>query len=341
MKYKLSATLAAIALTGVTHNVYAEGKLNLVCSATVDVCESLAKGFSEKADVDVNMVRLSSGEVFARVRAEARNPKLDIWWGGTGEPHLQAAELSLTEPYKSKHLPELHDWAVSQAKSANYRTVGVYSGVLGIAYNTELLAKKGIEPPKCWEDLLNPKLEGEIQVANPNSSGTAYSVLATLSQLMGENEAYLYLMKMNENVSQYTKSGSAPVKSAARGENAVAIVYLHDAIKQSVKGFPIETVAPCEGTGYEIGSMSIVKGARNAENARLFYDWVLTPDAQSRLKDVGSYQLPSNKSSTIPEKAPRLEETKLIDFDFVTYGSSETRIRLLKRWDAEVGVLAK
>ncbi len=66
--------------------------------------------------------------------------------------------------------------------------MGVYSGVLGIAYNSQLLASKGVEPPKCWADLLDPAYVGEIQVANPNSSGTAYSVLATLSQLLGEDE---------------------------------------------------------------------------------------------------------------------------------------------------------
>ena len=341
MRFKLHTALVTAALAGVASAASAEGKLNFVCSATVDVCESLATGFSEHADVDVNMVRLSSGETFARIRAEARNPKLDVWWGGTGEPHLQAAELDLTEAYTSELMPELHDWAQSQAASADNKTVGVYSGVLGIAYNTELLKSKGVEAPKCWADLLNPAYAGEIQVANPNSSGTAYSVLATLSQLLGEDEAFDFLLKMNENVSQYTKSGSAPVKSAARGENAIAIVYLHDAIKQAVQGFPIETVAPCEGTGYEIGSMSLVKGARNADNARAFYDWVLTPDAQSRLADVGSYQLPSNVNSEIPEKAPRLEETKLIDFDFVKYGTSETRVRLLSRWDQEIGAVAK
>ncbi len=341
MNCKLSTVLAAGLMFGAAGTASADGKLNLVCSATVDVCESLANGFSEHADVDVNMVRLSSGETFARIRAEARNPKLDIWWGGTGEPHLQAAELGITEPYTSELLPQLHNWAQSQATSADNKTVGVYSGVLGIAYNSELLASKGVEPPKCWADLLDPAYEGEIQVANPNSSGTAYSVLATLTQLLGEDEAFDFLLKMNENVSQYTKSGSAPVKSAARGENAIAIVYLHDAIKQAVQGFPIETVAPCEGTGYEIGSMSLVKGARNADNARAFYDWVLTPDAQGRLAEVGSYQLPSNVNAPIPEKAPRLEETKLIDFDFVKYGSSETRVRLLTRWDEEIGAVAK
>ena len=47
-----------------------------------------------------------------------------------------------------------------------------------------------------------------------------------------------------------------------------------------VEGAPMKVVAPCEGTGYEIGSMSIIKGARNLDNAKKWYDWALTPEAQ-------------------------------------------------------------
>ena len=51
---------------------------------------------------------------------------------------------------------------------------------------------------------------------------------------------------------------------------------MHDAVKQAVSGFLIKVVAPCEGTGYEIGSMSIIDGARNSESAKKFYDWALS-----------------------------------------------------------------
>ena len=56
---------------------------------------------------------------------------------------------------------------------------------------------------------------------------------------------------------------------------------MHDAVAQAEEGFPIEVVAPCEGTGYEIGSMSLVEGAQNPDEAKVFYDWVLGADVQS------------------------------------------------------------
>ncbi len=77
------------------------------------------------------------------MKAEASNPRGDIWWGGTGDPHLQAAEEGLTVEYRSPMLKaELQDWAVKQAEQSKYRTVGVYAGALGFGYNTELLAQE-------------------------------------------------------------------------------------------------------------------------------------------------------------------------------------------------------
>jgi len=95
-------------------------------------------------------------------------------------------------------------------------------------------------------------------------------------------------------------------------------------------------VSPCEGTGYEVGSMSIIKGARNAADARKFYDWALGVSAQSIMPQYGSYQVPSNSEVPIPKEAPDLSQIKLIDYDFAKYGSAEERKRLLSRWTTEV-----
>lgn len=323
-----------------TSTALASGNLNLICAADVVICEQLTGMFEKEKGVSVNMVRMSSGEAYAKLRAEARNPKTDIWWGGTGDPHIQAAADNLTEEYKSPVLADLNDWAVKQAESAGFKTVGVYAGALGWGYNTEIFQKKGFKEPACWADLLDPALKGEIQIANPNSSGTAYTALASLVQIMGEDQAFDYLSKLNSNVSQYTKSGSAPVKAAARGETGLGIVFMHDAVSMVAEGFPVKAVAPCEGTGYEIGSMSIVKGAANLDNAKLFYDWVLSPEVQSTMKDAKSFQLPSNKKAEIPKEAPRFEDIKLIDYDFDKWGSPDTRKALLSRWDKEIGAKA-
>lgn len=313
--------------------------LTLYCSADEAWCQQIARGFEAETGITVDMTRKSSGETYAQVRAEASNPKGDVWWGGTGDPHLQAAEEGLTEEYISPLRDQLHPWAIAQAESAGNRTIGVYSGALGFGYNEDLLEQNGLPAPTCWADLIKPEYKGHIQIANPNSSGTAYTMLATMVQLFGEEEGFDYMKALHKNVNQYTKSGSAPIKAAGLGETTIGIVFMHDSVAQTVAGFPVVTVAPCEGTGYEIGSMSLIKGARNPDAAKKFYDWALGAEVQSRAAEVNSFQLPSNKSATQSDKAPDLSQIKLIDYDFKTYGASDERKRLLQKWDAEVSSL--
>ena len=319
----------------------AADRLTYYCSAQEDWCQLMATKFEAETGIKVNMTRKSSGETFAQIKAESGNPRGDVWWGGTGDPHLQAAEEGLTEVYKSPVRPQLHDWSISQASSAGDRTIGIYSGALGYGYNKELIEKNGLPKPACWRDLLKPEYKGHVQMANPNSSGTAYTTLATMVQLFGEKDGFEFMKDLHKNINQYTKSGSAPIKAAARGENTIGIVFLHDAVKQAVSGFPIVPVAPCEGTGYEIGSMSIIKGARNPESAKKFYDFALTADIQSLALEVKAFQVPSNKSAKTSPDAPDISSIKLIDYDFKKYGSSAERKRLLKKWDDEVGSLPR
>lgn len=333
---KTLLTTSALALLAFSNAAEAAGKLTLYCSPQEEWCQLMVTEFTKATGIEVAMTRKSSGETYAQILAEKDNPKGDVWWGGTGDPHLQAAEEGLTEEYESPKLSELHPWAISQYEASGGRTVGIYAGALGFGYNTELLAEKGLAEPGCWADLVKPDYVGEVQMANPNSSGTAYTTLATVVQVMGEDAAFDWLRALHVNINQYTKSGSAPIKAAARGETTLGIVFQHDAVAQKVAGFPIKPMSPCEGTGYEIGSMSIIKDARNLDEAKQFYDFALTANIQEMAGSVGAYQVPSNMAAAPPPEAPKLEDIKLIDYDFKTYGSSDERTRLLAKWDSEV-----
>ena len=319
----------------------AQGQLVMYCAVQEEWCRATVNAFERETGIKISMTRKSSGEIYAQVKAEAQNPRADIWWGGTGDPHMQAAEEGLTLEYKSPNMGELQDWAVRQWEQSKNRAVGIYSGALGFGFNTEQLKSKGLAEPKCWVDLLDAKLKDEVQVADPNSSGTAYTMLATMVQIMGEDKGFAYLKALHKNVNQYTKSGAAPARATALGETTVGITFLHDLVTMVVDGAPVKTVAPCEGTGYEIGSMSLIKGAKNLDAAKKFYDWALTPAAQKLGAEAKSYQVSSNRNTPVPPQAPKLSEIKLIAFDFAKYGSSDERRRLLSKWDAEVKNLPK
>ncbi len=159
MRLKLLSTLLFAGTSLAAGSAMAAGELNLICAADVVICEQMKGDFEKTHDITVNMVRMSSGEAYAKIRAEARNPKTDLWWAGTGDPHLQAASEGLTEEYKSPMLDQLQDWAKNQAESSGFKTVGVYAGALGWGYNTEIFKQKGYKEPTCWADLLAPELK--------------------------------------------------------------------------------------------------------------------------------------------------------------------------------------
>ncbi|MGE5203710.1 MAG: ABC transporter substrate-binding protein, partial [Acidobacteriota bacterium] len=317
------------------------GSLTVYCSVQEEWCRAMVAAFERDTGIKVAMTRKSAGETYAQIRAEAANPRGDIWWGGTGDPHQQAAEEGLTLEYKSPLLGDLQDWAVRYAEASKFRTVGIYSGALGFGYNTDLMKKKGGAEPKCWADLLDPRFKDEVQVADPNSSGTSWTMLATIVQIMGEDAGFDYLKKLHKNINQYTKSGAAPATAVSQGESLIGITFMHDMVTFAVQGAPIKIVAPCEGTGYEIGAESLIKGAKNLDAAKKWYDWALTPAAQAIAAQAKSYQVPSNKSTPVPPQAPKLSELKLINYDFAKYGSSAERTRLLAKWDKEVKSLPK
>jgi iron(III) transport system substrate-binding protein len=301
----------------------------------------MAIGFEKTTGIKVTVSQKATGELFAQIKAEAGNPKGDIWWAGPGDAFLQAAEEGLLETYKSPNLSELHDWARHEAEVSKYRVAGVYGGILALGYNTELVAKKKLPIPKCWRDLVDPVYKGEVMLSNPNSSGTAYMMLASLVQIFGEEDAFKYMKALNANVNQYARSGIGPMTAVTRGETAIGSTVLHGVINEIMRGFPVQPILPCEGVGYEVGSMAIIKGARNPDNARKFFDWALTAEAQKIGLEVKEYAIPTNRSVPLPPQVPNLASIKLIAYDTAKYGSTAERKRLLERWEKEINSAAR
>jgi iron(III) transport system substrate-binding protein len=329
-----AAALAAAA-------AHAQGQVNVLCSVPVPWCEAVAKEFERETGIKVGMSQKAAGEAMAQISAEKANPKYDVWYAGSGDPHLQAAELGLTEEYKSPLMPQLHDWAVKQAEQAKFRTVGLFVGALGFGYNTELLAKKKLPEPKCWADLARPDYRDEVQIANPNASGTAYMTIATFVQVFGEDRAFDLLKAMHRNTNNYPRTGAGAIRAVGRGETTIGVTFLDDGIVDIASGFPVRLVAPCEGTGYQVGSMSIVKGAKNLDSAKRFYDWALTPSSQKLAADTKNYQTMSNKATPVPAGGIRMADIKLISYDFAKFGAAAERKRLLEKWDRDVYALPR
>ncbi|MDO9647838.1 ABC transporter substrate-binding protein [Glaesserella parasuis] len=314
-------------------NAQAEGKLTVYCGVQNKVCEDLTKRFSQKYNVETQFIHGGTGTILGKLKAEKDNPQADIWYGGTIEPHFQAGQMGLLEAYRSplqaEVLPQFK--ALQESEAGKYTSIA-YLMVLGFGINTEKLKQLGVEAPKKWADLLDPRLKGEVQLADPRTSGTMYTTMITLIQLMGEEKAFEYLKKLDGNISQYVKS-TLVTSNLSRGESAVTVGFAHGYASEKEKGAPVDYVLPKDGVGYALGAASIIKGARNLDNAKLFMDWVLSKEVQEiPWRDHGLYQTPTNVKAEVAPQSPKLDGVKLVDVDYARFGSSEEGKRLVDKW---------
>lgn len=326
----LSGLLAA-SLSG-TAAAQDEGKLVVLCTPQEDWCVEMVQQFQEQTGIDTSYVRMSSGEALARLRAGAEDPEFDVWWGGPADGQIAAGAEGLIEPYISPNAAAIPD----EQKGADGTWTGVYVGALGFCSNQAELDRLGIDAPGSWEDLLDPALDDNVAVAHPASSGTAYTTFYTQVIRLGSEDAAIdYMKQLHNNILQYTKSGSAPGGMAGRGEIATAIIFSHDCIKNYEEGFEeLEVTFPSDGTGYEIGAVALVKGAKNAENAKKWIDWTLQADTQEIGPTVGSFQLPTNPDAAVSDLSVGLDEVALVDYDFDAAGAARTE--LTQRFEDEV-----
>lgn len=315
----------------------AEGRLTVYCTVQNEVCEDVTKRFAQKYDVETNFIQASTGTILGKLKAEKNNPQADVWYGGTIEPHFQAADLGLLEAYRPANqaniLPQFK-YLVDSPKG-EYTSV-VYLLVLGLGVNTEKLKALNLPMPKTWQDLLDAKLQGEIQIPDPRSSGTTFTIMATLISLWGEDKAFEYLAKLNQNISQYPKSNLV-TSNLVRGEIAESIGFIHAYTTEKEKGNPIEYIVPEGKVGYALGGSSIIKNARNLDNAKRFADFVLSKEVQELTwRDHNLYQIPTVINAQASPKSPNPSQLDLVVYDFAKFGSSEEGKRLINKWVEEV-----
>ena len=311
--------------------------LVIYCSHDTDACELAAQTFTRETGVAASISRKPTGEYYAQIRAERENPKGDVWYGGTLDPFLQGAAEGLFAEYRSPGLADLYPWARRQAENTRYRAAAIYRIIIGFGTNPTLLAKRNLPAPRCWSDLTKPEYRGEIELSNAVTSGTGYTILATLVALYGEDEAFAYLKRLHPNVVRYTQSGVAQGPSVARGEVGVGVTFVHEFITQQLAGFAVDIAIPCEGTGDALGGMAIISGGPNPAEARAFYDWALTKNAQELANRTRNLILPANKSAQVRPEAARYANAPVVDVDPAKFGAPAERKRLLARWQKEIG----
>ena len=328
------ATGAALA-AALTLSLQAQaGEITAYTSLEEDDVKIYLEAFAKaEPDIHVNVLRLSTGDLGARILAEKSNPHQDVIWGWAVTQMADPRILEMIEPYKPKGIDEVK----TIFKDPQHRWFATTGYFAGFCVNTEVLKKKNLPMPASWQDLTKPVYKGEVVMPNAASSGTGYLQIASLLQMKGEEEGWKLLKELDKNMAQYIKSGSRPCRAAAAGEYAIGASFAFSAVKQIQQGYPIKLVIPSEGAGYEIEVSSLMKTSQNKADARRFLDWLLTPTAaklygeRAELSTVPGSKPPEAVLATGMPADPTTVLFKM-DFDW----SAKNRDRILARWKKEI-----
>jgi len=277
-------------------------------------------------DLELEVLRLSTGDLTARLLAEKDNPQADLIWGTAATSMIIFKNEGILEPYAPEGLdtilPGLRD-----PDDPPY-WVGVDAYLTAFCFNTELAAEYDLPMPTSWEDLLDPVYEGHLVMPNPASSGTGFMFVSSILQGLGEDDGWAYLDKLDKNMAIYTKSGSKPCKLAGAGEFAVGISFAFVGARLKREGAPIEFALPAEGSGFEVEANGLMKGANNPEGAKRFLDWAISDEALNLYAKY--FAVVAKPGFPVPEGMPADTPDRLFPMSF--QWSSDNRDAILEEW---------
>ena len=274
----------------------------------------------------------AAGDLQTRITAEKASPKADIFIGGSSEFHDPLGKAGLLENYVSPNAAQLKP----EFKDAAGFWTGWYTGIFGFIANTDRLTKEvGGKVPATWDDLLDPAWKGKLILPDPVKTGGGYIFIATQIFRFNKDEAraMAYMKTLHGNIADYIGTSPGAIGAVSQGQYVGCPNWSHDILTEKGKN-PGVTLAVPSNTGFEVGGVSIVKGAHNLPLAKAFVDWVLTPEAGALNVKL------SNRGSTIASVppapgAPTLASVTLVNYD--RQWATDNKTRILTLWQQTVG----
>lgn len=293
--------------------------LNVV--ATSESYVPLFEEFTKETGAKVEFLSMSSGEVISRTKAEGK-PMADLWFGGGLDAFMAAKDDGLLENYQSEmtdKLPEEY-----KDKDGFYFSKGLT--VVGFLLNDSILEEKGLEAPKSWKDLADPKYKGEIIMSNPAISGTNYAALKGILDLYGEEEGWDLFSKINDNIDFYSKRGKDPQEKTAQGEFAIGIIPVDKMAFDTAKDNNLTVVYPEDGIAWVPEGVAIFKDSENADVAKAFVDFMLGEKSQGMIAEIDGKDSNQLIVPGIEGLDLGLPKDKLIKEDLSTFGSMREEV---------------
>ena len=214
---------------------------------------------------EVIIQSIGSGTVYTKLANEGIHSDCDIFFD---LDITNAAQLQSMESEGHKVLSDLSDLSLDcppyDSSVAGLTTIDDDFLVncktdLVFIVNHEVLSEANLPVPSSFADLSDPMYRGYIQMPNPQSSGTGYGFYNGMVSLLGKEEALAYFRAFGNNVTEFTSSGSAPLKALDRGEIGIAIGMLWQGHQYELNNPDLEVIVPKEGCPYNLFTMGMVE----------------------------------------------------------------------------------
>jgi iron(III) transport system substrate-binding protein len=262
----------------------AEGTLTLYTSIATSESVPLAQAFEAKYGVKVQLWRALSENVVQRALTEARGGRRGMDAVETNAPEVEAlVREDVVARFNSPYLADLPPWAIPPhrrwfADRANLWVVG---------YNTDKVRRE--ELPAELEGFADPRWKARLSL-EATDSDWMYGLIA----FMGEERGLALLRRLAALKPEMRKGHILVAQLVAAGELPVCLtIYSGNAESIKAKGGPIDwtVVEPLVGRPQAI---ALAKNAPHPHAALLFADFMLSPQGQKLLADMG--RVPSSRT---------------------------------------------
>jgi iron(III) transport system substrate-binding protein len=238
--------------------------------------QALKEGFTKlHPSIKMEYFTAGTGKIMSKLAAEQQAGRVvaDVLW--VGEPHylFTFKEQGRLLPYPS---PEAKGLAAHLKDADGAFTAGRVI-TLGLGYHAPSFPAG--EEPKDWTDLHQPRFKGQVGIADPTLSGTAFYTVATIV----ENYGWGYFEKLKANGAVVVKGAQDIVDRIASGDLKAGIVVDYIAKGAEKKGSPIRFIYPKTGLIAITSPLAILKSTQNPEAAKKLVDFVLSTEGQAIL----------------------------------------------------------
>ncbi len=254
-------------------------KLIVYTSHKPEIYEPIIKEFEERSGIWVSVVTGGTNELLDDIAINGEYGCADVMFGGGVD------SLVMYEDYFERYRSVQYENLDREYGSKNDAYTVFSKLPIVFIYNEKLVISAGT--PRSFEELLSSRWEGHIAFASPTQSGSSYTALATMIQVLSQKYSKEEIIRaFAKNLDgDICESSGAVLDKVIAGEKLIGITLEETALKRIDEGAEIGIVYPQDGTSMVPDGCAILKNAPHRSNAELFLEFTVSDDVQRLLTE--------------------------------------------------------